>query len=347
MKSFEVILAALALCSCSAQRIIAPEYLRPGDKVAIVAPAYDMPDSVVALACTRLREAGLEPVVGAHVSSQFPSSEGVSHYAGTPSERACDLMDAYMNPEIKAIICARGGYGSIQTLQKMDLKVMRTNPKWLVGYSDITALHLASVKAGVMSIHGNMCNKLAAEAAGNDSTGLIAEGNWAVLDLLMGRCGKVKAYSIDPNVYNVEGKAEGMLVGGNMITMMTLMGSEYDCFAKGDVILFIEEVEESMHAIDRLFNMLMLQNRLKNVKGIIFGDFSDCGDEFSWASVEEMLSQYTAGLGIPVCFGFPAGHGDRNLPLIEGARVTLEVSAEGAMLVFSSLPGISVLSKRL
>lgn len=331
MKSSAIILASIAFCSCAMQRTIAPDYLKPGDKVAIVSPAYDMPDSLIALACERIREAGLEPVAGKHVSSQFPSEDGKSHYAGTADERALDLVDAYQAPEIKAIICTRGGYGSIQTLRKMNLRTIRTNPKWLVGYSDITALHLASVKAGVMSIHGNMCNKLAQEISGVDSLGLAAEGNRAMFDLLMG---KLPEYEIAPSVWNIEGKAEGRFIGGNMITMLTLMGSEYDCFAKGDVILFIEEVEESMHAIDRLFNMLLLQDRLKNVKGIVFGDFTDCGDEFSWDSLEEMLSQYTKGLGIPVCHGFPAGHGDLNLPLIEGARVSLAVTEDGASIRF-------------
>jgi len=334
MKSFAFIFATLALCSCAMQRIVTPAYLKPGDKIAIVAPAYDMPDSVVALACDRIREAGLEPVVGGNVSSQYPAGEEKSHYAGMAYERAFDLSGAYRDPEIKAIICARGGYGSIQTLREMDLKTIRSNPKWLVGYSDITALHLASVKSGVMSIHGNMCNKLASEAAGDDSLGLAAEGNRAMLDLLMG---KVPEYHIDPHEFNVEGHAKGMLIGGNMITLLTLMGSEYDCFAKGNIILFIEEVEESMHAIDRLFNMLLLQDRLKNVKGIVFGDFTDCGNEFAWDSVEEMLFNYTTKLGIPVCYGFPAGHGDLNLPLIEGAPVSLTVSAEGATLNFYSL----------
>lgn len=331
MKSFALLLTTVGLCSCAAQRTIAPSYLKKGDKVAIVSPAYNLPDSIVDLACARIREAGLEPVVGVHVSSQYPSEAGRAHYAGPAYERAEELTDAYSNPEIKAIICARGGYGTIQTLQKMDLKTIKSNPKWLVGYSDITALHLASVKAGVMSIHGNMCNNLASETAGEDTLGTTAEGNRAMLDLLMG---KLPEYCIESDEFNVGGKAKGRLIGGNMITFMTMMGSSYDCFTKGDCILFIEEVEESMHAIDRLFNMLLMQNRLKNIVGIIFGDFTDCGDEFAWKSVEEMLNQYTKNLGIPVCFGFPAGHGNLNLPLIEGAEISLTVSEDNTTIQF-------------
>lgn len=331
MKPLPIFLAALVLCGCASQRMIKPEYLKTGDKVAVVAPAYDMPDSIVSQACIRIREAGLEPVIGTHVFSRFPSGEAPSHYAGTTEERAADLMDAYMNPDIKAIICTRGGYGSVQTVQEIDLKTIRSNPKWLVGYSDITVPLVASTKAGVMGIHGNMCNKLALEISGADSLGLAAEGNKAMFDILMGN---IPEYNIAPSPYNVEGRAEGMLVGGNMISFFTLMGSEYDCFAKGDCILFIEEVGESMHAIDRLFNMLVMQDRLKNVKGIIFGDFTDCPKDLAWESVEEMLDRYTRNLGIPVCYGFPAGHGDLNLPLIEGADVSLDVRSDGAGLKF-------------
>lgn len=319
MKHLEVLIFSIVLCGCASQRMVMPEFVKSGDKVAVVAPAYAMADSVLAAACDRIREAGLEPVVGKHVGCRFPSGEASSCYAGTPAERAADLKEALSDPEIKAIICTRGGYGSIQTLQEMDLRDFRSSPKWLVGYSDITALHLASVKAGVMSIHGNMCSSTE------------PEGNRAMLDLLMG---KIPEYDIPSNIYNVKGKAEGKLVGGNMITFLTLTNTDYDCFAKGGCILFIEEVEESQHAIDRLFNMLILQNRLKNVKGIVFGEFTDCGTELGYGSVEEMLSHYTSKLGIPVCYGFPAGHGDLNLPLIEGATVSIDVRDDGATIKF-------------
>lgn len=325
MRQLALGIALLALCSCSQHMARAPKFLKPGDKVAIVAPSYTLPDSLISLACDRLRKEGLEPVVGKNISCLYPEGGGASHYAGTVSERVEDLVNAYNDPEIKAIICARGGYGAIQDLQEMDLKTIRRHPKWLVGYSDVTALHLASVKAGVMSIHGNMCNKLAAEAAGRDTSGAAAAGNRMMLDILMG---KAPEYDIPVSKYNVEGTAEGRLIGGNMITLLTMMGSDYDCFAKGDWILFVEEVEESMHAIDRLFNMLKMQDRMKNIKGIIFCDFTDCGREFAWKSVNAMLDQYTRDMGIPVCYGFPAGHGPLNLPLIEGAKVRLSVEAE-------------------
>lgn len=317
-----LILAVAAATSCG--RAVRPQPLQKGDRVAIVATSYWMPDSTVSKACDCLKEFGLEPVVADNVNLQMPVSDTVnrSYYAGTPAQRADGLLRALKDDSVKAVICARGGYGAIQMLQEFDLRELRRHPKWIVGYSDVTALHLACVKAGVMSIHGNMASSLAAG-------GLEEEGNREMLEVLMG---KRPCYEIQASPYNVEGEASGVLVGGNMITMMTLLGSDYDCIADRDCILFIEEVEESMHAIDRLFNMLSLQGKMKHIKGIVFGEFTDCGTEFAYVSVEEMLSAYTSGLGIPVAFGFQAGHGDLNLPLVEGSPATLTVSGRNAVL---------------
>ena len=319
---FCFLLIAVAAASCG--RAIRPEALRKGDKVALVAPSYWMPDSTISKACECIREFGLEPVVAGNVGAQMPVSDTVnrSYYAGTPAQRAEDLLWALKDDSIKAIICTRGGYGAIQMLPKLDIRELRRHPKWIVGYSDVTALHLACVKAGVMSIHGNMASSLAAG-------GLEEEGNREMLEVLMG---KRPHYEIPASPYNAEGEASGVLVGGNMITMMTLLGSDYDCIADRDCILLIEEVEESMHAIDRLFNMLLLQGRMKHVKGIVFGDFTDCGTEFAYESVEAMLSSYLPGFDIPVAFGFAAGHGELNLPLIEGAPTILTVTGRNAIL---------------
>lgn len=319
-----LLLALLAATSCG--RMVRPEPLQKGDKVAIVAASYWMPDSTLAKACECLREFGLEPVVADNVCLQHPVCDTInsSYYAGTPAQRADALLWALQDDSIKAIIFSRGGYGAVQTLGALDKREFRRHPKWIVGYSDVTALHMASVKAGVMSIHGNMASSLAAG-------GLNEKGNSEMLKVLMG---KNPSYNLQASPYNNEGEATGMLVGGNMITMMTLFGSEYDCIGNKDCILFIEEVEESMHAIDRLFHMLYLQGKMKHIKGIVFGDFTDCGNEFAYSSVEEMLSKYTSRLDIPVAFSFPAGHGELNLPLIEGAQVTLEVTPHDAHLIF-------------
>ncbi len=318
---FYFILIAVSAASCG--RSIRPETLQKGDKVALVATSYWMPDSTISKACECIREFGLEPVIAGNIGAQVPVSDTVnrSYFAGTPAQRAEDLLWALKDDSIKAIICTRGGYGAIQMLPKVDIRELRRHPKWIVGYSDVTAMHMACVKAGVMSIHGNMASSLAAGGAEE-------QGNEEMIKVLMG---KQPRYDLEPSPYNIDGEASGILIGGNMITMMTMLGSDYDCIDR-DCILFMEEVGESMHAIDRLFSMLSLLGKMDHIKGLVFGDFTDCGNEFAYESVEAMLSASAAGLGIPVAFGLPAGHGELNLPLIEGAQTTLTVTSRGASL---------------
>lgn len=325
MRNTHILAALLALLTassaCSPRRCVRPEFLKPGDKVALVAPSYWTPDSNIAKACVALREFGLEPVVSPQVFSRWPEAEAdtFSFFAGTDSERADALRSALEDPEIKAIICTRGGYGAIHTLQNLPDDIWRKHPKWLVGYSDVTALHLASVKSGVMSIHGNMAVNLA-------NNGIEEEGNSRMLNLLMG---EIPPFDIPPTADDIFGTAEGVLLGGNLITMMTLLGSGYDCIGDRDCILYVEEVEESMHAIDRLLAMPGLTGRLNRIKGVVFGEFTDCGDEFAYGSVEEMIVERMSGLGIPASFGFASGHGELNLPFIEGLPVRMEVGPEG------------------
>ena len=322
--------AVLCLCSCT-QKMVQPSFLQKGDKVAVVAPSCKLADSLLQRACLELRAAGLVPVVGSACASEYPACEPelsrgqdpLCFYAGEPPQRAEDLIRALEDPEIKAVICARGGYGAIQILPLLPKGIWRRNPKWIVGYSDITALHMACQKEGVMSLHANMCGELGA-------LGLREEGNAAMLDFLFGRSSG--QYGTAPCRYNIPGRAQGVLLGGNMITLVSLLGSPYDPLGDRDCILFLEEVSESMHSIDRLFNMLLLQGKLSRVKGIVFGDFTDCGDEFAMDSAAQMLHRYTSTLDIPVCFGFPAGHGALNLPLAEGERVVLEVGEQGAVI---------------
>ena len=316
---FRTFLLLCILSGCSRGAVIQPPFLERGDRVAIVAPSYRLDDSLLTRACEELRSAGLVPVLGEHVSDAWPQGpDSTFFYAGTPSQRASDLGMALRDTSIKAIICARGGYGAIRTLQLMNLSDFRSHPKWIVGYSDVTALHLASLKAGVMSLHGNMGGEIG-------RVGLGEKGNAAMLEVLMG---KMPRYCFPSSEFNVQGRAEGILLGGNMITLVSLLGTAYDSLGDRDCILFLEEVEESMHAIDRLLCMLQMQGKLSNVKGLVFGEFSDCSAELPFGSVEQMLSDYTMNLGIPVCYGFPGGHGELNMPLVEGAATVLDVTMD-------------------
>ena len=174
-----------------------------------------------------------------------------------------------------------------------------------------------------MGIHGTMSSFLA--AGGTDPTSTLMR------DLLMGQ---VPRYELPAHPHNIEGHAQGVLVGGNLCTFAPNLGTQADATLANDLILFIEEVGESMHNIDRLFNMLVMNGVLDRCKGVILGEFVGCGNEFDYESVEAMLCSYLSAYHIPVLCGFPAGHDDVNLPLVMGAPVTLDVRADGSTLQF-------------
>ena len=306
---------------------IRPPFLKRGDKVAVISPSYAPSaekDTTVASACRLIKEWGLEPVFGAGVFHPDSVQNNLGMKGMPLPVRLSDLRWALRDSSIKAIIPSRGGYGAIHLVDSLDLAEFRAHPKWLTGYSDITNLHLASVAAGVMSIHGNMCYDFWKRGADNP-------GNQTLHSLLFGT---PPSYHLPPHPDNVPGKAEGVLVGGNMITLEALMGTAWDFPRDEPVILFIEEIDETMHAVDRLMNQLVKQGRFANVSGIVFGGFTSCKPDLKFASMEAMLRPYVQDLGIPVCFGFPAGHVEINLPLIEGAVAALTVSAEGTTLEF-------------
>ena len=297
---------------------VKPDYLKAGDKVALISPSYFTPMENVEKTADVLRSWGLEPVVGPNVGKVVDG-----RYAGTVNERVSDIRWALRNPTIKAIICNRGGYGTIQLIDQLTLAELKAAPKWLVGFSDITTLHGLLSRAGVMSIHGTMSSFLA--KGGTDETSTLMR------DLLMGI---VPCYEIPSHPQNIQGTATGVLVGGNICTFAPNIGSQADATMADNLILFVEEVEESMHNIDRQMRILQMNGVLSRCKGIILGEFTDCGHEFTYESVEAMLHDMLAEYHIPVLCGFPGGHGDVNLPLVMGAPVTINVRSDGATLQF-------------
>ena len=302
----------------------APAFLKKGDKVAILSPSSVPTDlSIIDKGATALRNWGFEVVEGKHARSNYHT------YAGTPEERVEDIMWALRDPSIKAIVCSRGGYGSANCLNLLPVDTLRKYPKWIVGYSDITGFLSAEVRAGNMGIHGNMCGYLA-KTGGTDQLSLYLR------DMLMG---KMPRYEVPGNEYNKPGKASGILIGGNMCVYGDIADTPFDfldrAFIDGrDIILFIEEIDEPYRNIDRLFNMMVKRGLLANCRGIVLGDFSGCGTDMDYASVEEMLHTYLKDYDIPVLCGFPAGHGDVNLPLVMGAPVKINVDANGGTIDF-------------
>ena len=298
----------------------APAFLKKGDKVALLSPSYSTPDSNIQKTADVIKEWGFTPKIGKNVGKLEAGK-----YAGTAEERAEDFIAALKDTSIKAILCNRGGYGTIQLADLIDLKLVKDNPKWLIGFSDITTLHAMQTKAGVMSIHGTMSSFIA-KTAGKDNNSTLLR------DLLKG---KVPTYKVPKHKYNQKGKAEGILVGGNMATFVPLVGaSDIDVFSNDGIILFLEEIGESLHNIDRMFNSLELHGVMENVRGVILGEFVDSGTDLDYESTEAMLSSYLKKYDIPVICGFPAGHDDVNVPLVMGAKVKMDVSDNGATLAF-------------
>jgi muramoyltetrapeptide carboxypeptidase len=296
--------------------VIAP-YLKEGDRVALVSPAYWVPERVLLQAAEALISWGLEPVIGPHTTSL-----NVEAYSGTADERASDLLWALEDDSIKAIFCSRGGYGSMHLLSRIPLEKFRQHPKWLIGHGDITALLYAVATTGTLSIHGPM---------GFQITNQSEQTTTVMRNLLMGILPK---YVIPSNPYNRCGHAEGLLVGGNLSSYAVISGSKFQMPEDQDIILFLEDVEESLHSIDRFFYMLRLQNSFERVKGIIFGAFDSIRYDLQYGSVEQMLIAHLHDMDIPVCCGFPVSN-NSCVPLLEGAPCSLTVTSEHSELAFN------------
>ena len=237
-----------------------PAFLKAGDKIALLSPSYHTPMENVEAAAAVLQGWGFEPVIGPHVGEVYRGK-----YAGKPKERVSDLEWALKDPSIKAILCNRGGYGTIRLVDLLPQEALSAHPKWLVGYSDITTLLEMETRAGVMSIHGTMGTHLAQTRGLDPSSTLLR-------DLLMG---KVPAYEVPAHPENRPGHATGVLVGGNLCTFTPILGTQADATLGRDVILFIEEVGEDMSHIDRLVNTLILNGIFDRCKGIVLGEFTD------------------------------------------------------------------------
>ncbi len=296
--------------------MIYPQPLAKGDKIAIVSPASRIYPEYVDGACRVIREMGYEPV-------PYPHCKGcVAGYSGSIEERLADFRDAMLNPEIKAVLCSRGGYGVVHLLEFLDAEELSSNAKWVVGFSDISALHAAMVSAGVVSVHGSMAKHMALHGADEVTS--------AIFSILQG---KLPTYEVPAHELNKAGVAEGRLAGGNLAVLSGLTDTPFDLLAKGDV-LFIEDIGEPIYKVERILYNLRLSGVLSMIKGLVVGQFTNCeSPDGTGETMEQMIRRMVDGYDMPVAFNFPCGHVDYNLPLIEGAKVKLEVG-ESALLQF-------------
>ena len=306
----------MVLAIAAQQEMIMSPFLKAGDTIAIVSPS-SRPDSMtIVRGCQTFRDWGYVPMVGTHALSSYHG------FAGTSDERTADLLWALRDSTVKAIMCSRGGDGAVQLLKQIPLDEFRNHPKWLMGFSDATALHSAEVSAGVMSIHCSMCDGISAKGE-RDSVN-------AILRRLLQ--GELPAYRVPAHPLNQPGEAEGIVIGGNISVFCGLAGSDYDFLNRADqgLILFIEDTDESMSKVDRMLHQLEIRGILSKLKGIIVGHFSKYkSPENGYADMYDMLHEYLQHLNIPVCYDFPVGHHSKyNYPMIEGCNASLKVGKD-------------------
>ncbi len=288
---------------------IAPPYLKKGDKIAIVCPAKKLPkpiDGAIAI----LESWGLEVVIGETVRADY------HQFAGSDAVRAADLQGFLNNSEIKAIIAGRGGYGTIRIIDELDFSAFEADPKWLIGFSDITVLlSHALAKLNTQSIHAQMPYTF------EEST---AEGLESLRKVLFG---EKLSYHYQSSFINKVGTADGVLVGGNLTLLIALEGSVSEMDFT-DKILFIEDVGEHEYSIDRMMRVLKRKGKLNKLKGLIVGAFNELGEEkipFG-QTPEEVIYDLVKEYDYPVCFNFPTGHIDDNRAMVLGANVSLQIN---------------------
>ena len=315
-------LSAQETLTYKTQVLIQPPYLKAGDTVAIVAPSGILKNKFaeVQQAENLLKSWGLNVVVGKHVFSQD------NHFAGTDAERCEDLQKAMDDPTISAIWCARGGYGTVRILDKLSFVKFRENPKWLIGYSDITALHNQFHNEGFESIHALMCTSLTKNL--NDIPEAISTFKKAVF-------GEQLSYTLEGTNYNRVGTVTAPLVGGNLTILHTMLGSKTSIDTSGK-ILFIEEIGEYKYHIDRMLQSLKRAGYFDNCAGVLVGDMSKMRKNTTlWGtSVEQLILDALSEYNFPIAFKMPAGHEKDNRAMILGKTIEMTVSKDKSTVIF-------------
>jgi len=300
-------------------RITIPPYLQKGDTIGIVAPAGFMPIEKIQTCIETLDAWGYNVQLGATTHS-----DSQNYFSGTDDERLNDLQQMLDDRKIKAILCARGGYGTSRIIDRINFKKFRKHPKWIIGFSDITVLHshiFSNYK--IASLHAPMA------AAFNNG-----EFNSPfILSLKDALEGKPSHYECEPHAFNKAGETKGQLIGGNLSLIAHLIGTKSDIKTKNK-ILFLEDVGEYLYNVDRLMVQLNRSGKLDKLTGLIIGGFTDSKDTERpfGKSVYDIVYEHVNEFNFPVCFGFPVSHDKENYALKVGVKYQLQIQSDKVIL---------------
>lgn len=297
-----------------------PAPLQVGDKVLIISPAGKIDKLLLKGLKDRLLKWGLLPIIGKHAAAKSSS------FAGTIKQRLADLQYGLDSPIIKAIFCSRGGYGCIQLIDKLNFTKFRKNPKWLVGFSDITVLHSLFLTQGYASLHAPMARHLTVEPKDDIAVALMRKALF----------GNPISYIFKAHKHSQEGVARGILKGGNLSILESLNKTPLEITPEG-TILYLEDVNLSPNSVQRMFYQLKLSGTLEKLSGLIIGQFTDSFSNSNISKeVYKAIYPIINELSCPICFDFPIGHATQNYPLINGATAELRVSKNTVELIFEA-----------
>ncbi len=289
-----------------------PAYLKQGDKIGLVSPAKSIHAEQVKAAVRVLQRWGLEPVFGRHIFSTH------HQFAGTDEQRAADIQEFLDDNSIKAILSTRGGYGSHRIIDRLDFTQFLAHPKWLIGYSDITVFHShIHEQFAIETLHGTMPLNFPSDFSENES----------LTSLKKALFGELSLYHCDECTVIRSGQANAPLVGGNLAILVSLLGTKSELKTNGK-ILFLEDVGENLFRIDRFMFQMKRAGKLKNLKGLLIGSFSDMEDNkipFG-KTAEQIIVDAVEEYDFPIISRIPAGHQEKNLALFLGREVKINIT---------------------
>ncbi|MDX2001437.1 MAG: LD-carboxypeptidase [Chitinophagales bacterium] len=297
--------------------MISPAPLRKGDAIGIFCPARKVTVGDIAPALDIIKSWGFVPVLGESIGASY------YQFGGTDTVRAADLQMMLDHSEFKAILCARGGYGTVRIIDRLDFGKFIKHPKWLIGFSDATVLHSHIVQNfGIETLHASMPLTFASNTTA------------ALQSLYTAITGGELSYEWAAHAFDRKGKAEGILVGGNLSLLYSLSGSVSDIDTKGK-ILFLEDIDEHYYHFDRMLMQLKRAGKLQHLAGLLIGGLTEMKDKDEdnpfGKTAEQLVVEHTAEYSYPVAFGFPAGHVDDNRALIMGRKVQLSVGSKNEL----------------